>query len=167
MFKENRQLCQHTEGSGKTDIGRGAKGIATLNPHDTAEGLMGGVPSPPDKLIAESRELQESDPEGIVAKVKRNVITVLKTPTTLAKSALDTGHGAIKWGTLQVNKAIQQTRNLVAVTLAIPVKLWEVTSYYPKVGIKKITDTTHAAVDKVIGFLPSNPPRQDFAPSPA
>ena len=125
---------------------------------------MGGEPSPPDRFIAESRELQGTDPEGIIDKVSRNIWTILKTPTTLAKSGLEAGHGAAKWGTLQVNKAVQQTRNLVAVALAIPVKVWEIASTPPKWAIKKITDTTHSAVDKIIGLLPANPPRQGFAP---
>ena len=156
MFKENRQICQQSEDSGKTDIGLAAEGLVTHNPAKLAVGTMGGKPSPPEKFIEESRELQQTDPEGIISKVKRNVIKVLKTPTTLAKSVLDTGHGATKWGTLQINKGIQQVRNLVAIALAIPVKGWEVVSSVPKKVIQKITETTHSTVDKVIGILPTN-----------
>lgn len=155
MFKENRQIRQQPD-SGKTNVGRGLKGIVTQNPEDTAVGFMGGEPSPPDKFITESRELQQKDPEGIVTKIKTNVIKALKTPTSLARSVLETGHGATKWGTLQINKGIQQVRNLVAIALAIPVKGWEVVSSVPKKVIQKITDTTHSAVDKVIGILPTN-----------
>lgn len=153
------------EDQGKANIGKALKGIATHNPEDTSTGLMGGKPSTPDKFIAESRALQEQDPESVITKVKNNVIRALKTPTTIARSILETGHGATKWGTLQINKAIQQTRNLVAVALAIPVKGWEVASSVPKKVIQKITDTTHAAVDKVIGILPTNYPKDPSSPA--
>lgn len=167
MFKENRQIHQQPETTGKTNIGQGFKGIVKNNPEDTAEGFLGGNPSPIENLRRESRELQGSDPEGIISKVKRNVFKALKVPTTFVRSALDTGHGASKWGTLQVNKGVQQIRNLVATVLALPVKGWERASYYPKIAIKKIIDTTHAALDKIIGFIPTNHPSETPAPSPA
>ncbi len=154
-----------TENTGKTDLGRGFKGIVRNNPEDTAEGFLGGEPSPIEDFRRESRELQGTDPEGIISKIKDKVIKALKVPTSLVRSALETGHGATKWGTLQVNKGIQQVRNLVATVLALPVKGWEVASYYPKVAIKAITDKTHAAADKIIGFIPTNHPKE--APSPA
>jgi hypothetical protein len=165
MFKENRQIHQQPESTGKTNLGRGFKGIIKNNPEDTAEGFLGGEPSPIEGFRRESRELQGTDPEGIISKIKNKALKAIKVPTSLARSALETGHGATKWGTLQVNKGIQQVRNLVATVLALPVKGWEVVSYYPKAVIKKITDTTHAAIDKIIGFIPTNHPRE--APSPA
>ncbi|NIA01961.1 MAG: hypothetical protein GWP15_01110 [Nitrospirae bacterium] len=145
--------------SGKTDIGLAVKGLVTNNPEKVAIGTMGGKPSPIDKFINESRELQEQDPESVISKVKNNVIKALKTPTTLAKGVLDTVHGATKVITLQINKAIQQTVNLGAVALAVPVTLWEVGTSYPKAAIKKITNATHTAIDKVFGLLPTNEPQ--------
>lgn len=152
---------------GKTDIGLAAKGLITNNPEQFAIGTMGGEPSPPDKLISESREIQGSNPESVISRIKRNVTTALKTPTTLAKSTLEAGHGGVKWITHQVNKAAYQAANLGAVALAIPVKVWEIGSSPIKKTIKKITDTTHSAIDKVIGLLPSNPPRQGAGPAMA
>jgi len=162
MFKEKRQIAQNGE-SGKTDLGMAAKGLATNNPEKFAVGTMGGQPSPPEKLISESREIQGGDPESIISKVKRNIITLLKTPTTLAKSGLEVGHGSVKWITNQINKAVYQVVNVGAVALAIPVKLWEVGTSPVKKGITKIRTGTHDAVDKVINILPANPPRQAMA----
>lgn len=155
MFKENRYIFQQPDSGRKTDVLKGLKGVATHDTEATAVGFMGGKPSPIDKFIDEGTKLQQSDPEGIIAKVKNAVLNTLKLPTTVVRGVLEPVHGASKWTTLQIKKGIQQTRNLVATVLAAPVKVWEVTSGYGKKAIDGIIDTIQNSIGTALGKLPT------------